>query len=105
MKRCARRGGLLVSWVESTVLGVYGAPRYYADHPLRAILAACDQIERTAQLHAGLYREGKELPPCSCGIWTGDTLIGMPGPSAEQRDGAIGAPVDLAIRLCELVPP
>jgi serine/threonine protein kinase/class 3 adenylate cyclase len=98
-------GGTVGELGRDTVLGVYGAPRYYADHPLRAILAACDQIQRTAQLHAGLYREGKELPPCSCGIWTGDTLIGMPGPSAEQRDGAIGAPVDLAIRLCELALP
>ena len=46
-----------------TVLGIYGAPRYYADHPLRAILAACEQIQRTAQLHAGLYREGREFAP------------------------------------------
>ena len=61
------------------VLGIYGAPRYYADHPLRAILAACDQIQKTSQLHAGLYRGGKDLPPCSCGIWTGDTLVGILG--------------------------
>jgi serine/threonine protein kinase/class 3 adenylate cyclase len=88
-----------------TVLGIFGAPRYFADHPLRAILAACDQIQRTSQLHAGFYREGRELPPCSCGIWTGDTLIGMLGSSVWRRYSAIGAPVDLAARLCNLALP
>ncbi len=87
------------------VLGIYGAPRYHADHPLRAILAACDQIQKTSQLHAGLYREGKELPPCSCGIWTGDTLVGMLGTSIWQRYTAVGTPVDLAARLCQLARP
>jgi serine/threonine protein kinase/class 3 adenylate cyclase len=87
------------------VLGIYGAPRYYADHPLRGILAACDQIQKTSQLHAGLYREGKELPPCSCGIWTGDTLVGRLGISIWQRYCAVGLPVDLAARLSQLARP
>ena len=87
------------------VLGIYGAPRYFADHPLRAILAACDQIQKTSQLHAGLYRDGKELPPCSCGIWTGDTLVGVLGTSIWQRYTAVGTPVDLAARLCQLARP
>jgi serine/threonine protein kinase/class 3 adenylate cyclase len=87
------------------VLGIYGAPRYYADHPLRAILAACDQIQKTSLLQAGLYREGKELPPCSCGIWTGDTLVGMLGTSIWRRYTAVGTPVDLAARLCQFARP
>ncbi len=87
------------------VLGIYGAPRYYADHPLRAILAACDQIQKTSQLHAGLYRGGKDLPPCSCGIWTGDTLVGILGTSIWRRYTAAGTPVDLAARLCQLARP
>lgn len=88
-----------------TVLGIYGAPRYYSDHPLRAILAACEQIQKASQLHAGLYREGRELPPCSCGIWTGDTLVGVFGSSIWQRYTAIGAPLDLAASLCRLARP
>jgi serine/threonine protein kinase/class 3 adenylate cyclase len=88
-----------------SVLGIYGAPRYFADHPLRAIRAACDQQQRAANLHAGLYREGKELPPCSCGIWTGDTLVGTLGNSAWQHYTALGAPVELAERLSALARP
>lgn len=87
------------------LVGISGAPRYYSDHPLRAILAACDQIQRTSQLHAGLYREGKELPPCSCGIWTGDALVGVFGSSVWQRYTAIGAPLDLAAKLSHLARP
>ena len=87
------------------VLGIYGAPRYFADHPLRAIIAVCDQFQKTSQLHSGLYREGKELPPCSCGIWTGDALVGMLNTSTHQHYTTVGAPVDLAALLCRLARP
>ncbi len=33
-----------------SVLGIYGAPAIFADHPLRAIRAVCDQMHRSAQL-------------------------------------------------------
>ena len=98
-------GGTVGETARDTVLGICGAPRYYSDHPLRAVLAACEQIQRASQLHAGLYREGKELPPCSCGIWTGDALVGVFGTSIWQRYTAIGAPLDLAARLCDLARP
>ncbi len=88
-----------------SILGIYGAPRYFADHPLRAVRAACDQMQKAASLHAGLYREGKELPPCSCGIWTGDTLVGTLGNSAWQHYTALGAPVELAQKLATLARP
>jgi serine/threonine protein kinase/class 3 adenylate cyclase len=98
-------GGTVGETARDTVLGICGAPRYYSDHPLRAVLAACEQIQRASQLHAGLYREGKELPPCSCGIWTGDALVGVFGTSIWQRYTAIGALLDLAARLCDLARP
>lgn len=87
------------------VLGIFGAPRHYADHPLRAIQAACDQAQKDAVLHAGFHREGKELPTSSCGIWTGETLIGTMGSSVRQNYTAVGAPVDLAAALCQLARP
>ncbi|MFZ4683622.1 MAG: protein kinase domain-containing protein, partial [Terrimicrobiaceae bacterium] len=88
-----------------SILGIFGAPRYFTDHPLRAIRAACDQMYKAAQLHAGLYREGKELPPCSCGMWTGDTLVGTLGNSMWQHYTSIGLPVELAGRLSQLARP
>jgi len=87
------------------VLALYGAPRYYADHPLRAIRAACDQLHRASQLHASFMREGKELPPCSIGMWTGDTLVGTLGNSVWLHYTALGKPVDLARKLAGLARP
>ena len=39
-----------------SVTGIFGAPRYFADHALRAVRAACIQMEKFAQLRAGLFR-------------------------------------------------
>ena len=39
----------------SAVTGIFGAPRYFADHALRAIRAACNQIEKSARLRSELF--------------------------------------------------
>lgn len=88
-----------------SVTGIFGAPRYFADHALRAIRAACSQLEKSAQLRAGLFRQGREMPPLSCGIWTGDTFVGTLGASATQCYSAVGLTVDLASELSKLARP
>lgn len=88
-----------------SVVGLFGAPRYFADHALRAVRAACNQIEKSAQLRAGFFRQGKEMPPMSCGIWTGETFVGTLGSSATQQYSAVGATVELASELCRLARP
>ncbi len=87
------------------VVGLFGAPRYFADHALRAVRAACNQIEKTAGLRAGFFRQGREMPPMSCGIWTGETFVGTLGDSATRQYSAIGLTVDLAAELCRLARP
>ncbi|WP_084400562.1 protein kinase domain-containing protein [Terrimicrobium sacchariphilum] len=88
-----------------SILGIYGAPRYFADHPLRAIRAACEQMAKMSRIHGEFLRQGKELPPCSCGLWTGDTLVGSVGNSYTQHYTALGKPVELARRLSDLARP
>ncbi len=85
-----------------SVLGIFGAPRYFADHPFRAVRAACDLSRRMSTLRRGFYRHGKELPPFSCGIWTGDALIGTVGNSVWQHYTALGGTVDLSEKLGRL---
>ena len=87
------------------VVGLFGAPRYFADHALRAVRAACNQIEKSLQLRAGFFGQGKEMPPMSCGIWTGETFVGTLGSSATQQYSAIGITVELAAELCRLARP
>jgi len=88
-----------------SVTGIFGAPRYFSDHALRAIRAACSQLEKSAQLRAGLFRQGREMPPLSCGIWTGETFVGTLGASATQCYSAVGLTVDLASELSKLARP
>jgi len=88
-----------------SILGIYGAPRYFADHPLRAIRSTCEQMAKMSRIHGEFLRQGKELPPCSSGLWTGDTLVGSVGNSYSQHYTALGKPVELARRLSELARP
>jgi serine/threonine protein kinase/class 3 adenylate cyclase len=88
-----------------SVVGLFGAPRYFADHALRAVRAACNQIEKSSQLRAGFFHQGKEMPPMSCGIWTGETFVGTLGSSATQQYSAIGVTVELAAELSRLARP
>ncbi|MCX6969597.1 MAG: protein kinase [Verrucomicrobia bacterium] len=87
------------------VVGLFGAPRYFADHALRAVRAACNQIEKSSQLRSGFFHQGKEMPPMSCGIWTGETFVGTLGSSATQQYSAIGVTVELASELSRLARP
>lgn len=87
------------------VVGLFGAPRYFADHALRALRSACNQIEKGAALRSGFFRQGKEMPPMSCGIWTGEAFVGTLGSSTTLHYTAIGEPVDLAAELCRLARP
>lgn len=87
------------------VVGLFGAPRYFADHALRAVRAACNQIEKSSQLRSGFFHQGKEMPPMSCGIWTGETFVGTLGSSATQQYSAIGVTVELSSELSRLARP
>jgi serine/threonine protein kinase len=75
------------------------------DHPLRAVKAACETMGKAAALHAGFNRQGKEIPPCSCGLWTGEAVVGTMGDAATRHYTALGLPVDLAEKLCKLARP
>ncbi|MFZ4774919.1 MAG: protein kinase domain-containing protein [Terrimicrobiaceae bacterium] len=87
------------------VVGLFGAPRYFADHALRAVRAACNQIEKSGELRAGFFRQGKEMPPMSCGIWTGETFVGTLGSSSTQQYSGVGLTVELSAELCRLARP
>lgn len=86
--------------VGDEVMAFYGAPRYFKDHALRAIKTACEQIERVEDLCARYARAGKEMCKCGVGINSGDVILGNMGGAGKQAYTALGAPVNLASRLC-----
>jgi hypothetical protein len=61
------------------VAGLSGAPRHYADHALRALEAAFEQVSCAARLQNSLFADGREMPPLGWAIATGDAVIGTFG--------------------------
>ncbi len=98
-------GGTVGSASGNSILGIFGAPRNFLDHPLRAVKAACATMQKSSALHAGFHREGKEILPCSCGIWTGETLVGTLGGGHSRHYTALGPTVELSEKLCHLARP
>ena len=98
-------GGTVGSTSGNSILGIFGAPRNFLDHPLRAVKAACATMQKSSSLHDGFHREGKEILPCSCGIWTGETLVGTLGGGPSRHYTALGPSVELSEKLCRLARP
>ncbi|MEX1120064.1 MAG: protein kinase [Terrimicrobiaceae bacterium] len=98
-------GGTVGSASGNSILGIFGAPRNFLDHPLRAVKAACATMQKSSALHAGFHREGKEILPCSCGIWTGEALVGTLGGGPSRHYTALGSSVELSEKLCRLARP
>ncbi|MBA2241885.1 MAG: protein kinase [Chthoniobacterales bacterium] len=86
--------------VGDEVMALFGAPRYYADHALRAVQAACDQVARMEKLRSQFASAGQMMPPCGIGINTGKMVLGNIGSSMRQDYTVMGAAVNLASRLC-----
>jgi serine/threonine protein kinase/class 3 adenylate cyclase len=82
------------------VMALFGAPRPFADHALRAVLAACDQIERIARLREKFLSVGQDFPECGAGVNTGDMVVGTLGTESRSQYTVMGASVNLASRLC-----
>ncbi len=68
-------GGSVGDTTADMVEGIFGVPKYYRDHAIRALLSAVSQLEKAAALREGLYKQGNALPPLAMGISTGEVLI------------------------------
>ena len=86
--------------VGDEVMALYGAPRYYNDHALRAIKTACEQIFNLKALQTTFSRIGKHMPECGIGITSGEMVIGNIGSSTRQDYTVLGAAVNLGSQLC-----
>ncbi|MBF0245214.1 MAG: protein kinase [Planctomycetes bacterium] len=86
--------------VGDEVVALYGAPRYYQDHALRAIKTACDQMFNLKALQRVYGKLGKVMPDCGIGINSGDMVVGNLGSSTRQDYTVMGSAVNIAARLC-----
>lgn len=88
--------------IGDAVMAIYGAPKYYEDHALRAIKTCCDQMVNLKALQRMFSKQGKTIPDCGIGINTGEMVIGNIGSTTRQDYTVIGSSVNLASRLCEV---
>ena len=99
------RGCTIMPPCPAGVAGLSGAPRHYADHALRALEAAFEQVSCAARLQNSLFADGREMPPLGWAIATGDAVIGTFGGYRSMNYSAEGRCVDLAERLSALALP
>ncbi|NJK92524.1 MAG: hypothetical protein HC904_12250 [Blastochloris sp.] len=87
------------------VMVLYGAPRYYRDHALRAIKTASAQMSRLRLLQTRFQRMGRPMPDCGIGINSGEMVVGNIGVATRQDYTVLGSSVNLASRLCSVAGP
>lgn len=106
MSECILATGSTVGQMTGdTVTGIFGSPRYHRDHALRAVTAACLQIDRIAKLHDAFSKQGRELPPCTIAIATGELLLAVVETASHRACHALGETVEHAAALARVARP
>jgi adenylate cyclase len=87
------------------LMAVFGSPVDIEDGPLKAVAAALRMREALAQYNIFRRADGKEALNVGIGIDTGPLVAGYMGSSKTMNYTVIGAPVNLASRLCGAAQP
>jgi adenylate cyclase len=95
-----RHGGIVDKFVGDCVMGVWGAVRPRADDARNAIRAALEMAEKSANIHSN----GTPLK-VGIGVHSGRAVVGAVGSRRRLDYTVIGAPVNLASRLCNIALP
>ncbi len=98
-------GGCIGSVSPDEVEGIFGAPRYYEDHALRALGALVKQFEKIGKLRKMLHRMGKEIPSVAAGIAGGEVLLSPAEARGGSRISVAGHCAVLASQLSRLARP
>jgi len=98
-------GGTIGQATGDAIAGIFGSPRYHRDHAVRAVLSATIQMHKLADLRAAYSKQGRELPPCSLAVASGEMLLGVVEAGGRQTYTAVGAPVDCAEALVRFARP
>ncbi len=84
------------------VMALYGAPKYYRDHALRAIKTALEQLDNLAAIREQFNKAGKTIPGAGIGINTGEMVVGSMGSATRKDYTVMGTAVNIAARLAKL---
>ena len=92
--------GTVDKYVGDELMAIWNAPRYQEDHPLLAVRAALDMVERMDKINQQL--NAMHLPSIRYGIGvnSGDAVVGEMGSSFRKQYDVIGDTVNTGARLC-----
>ena len=91
--------------VGDELMALYGAPRHYDNHAMRAIKTCWEQMLNLQETRNLFRAQGKEIPECGIGINTGEMVLGNIGGGSRQDYTVLGAAVNLGARLCSHAAP
>ena len=98
-----QRGGMVNKYIGDAVMAVFGAPKFYADHPRRALEAAVDMVKVGKEFRVWMQQRfpDRGLPEFAIGVGlhTGTCVVGDIGSSKRTEFTAIGDVVNAASRL------
>jgi adenylate cyclase len=92
--------GTLDKFVGDEIMALFGAPVSHPDDPIRCVRASLMMIEALREFNAERAAAGKNGFEIGIGINTGKVVAGYLGSSKAMQYTVIGAPVNLAARLC-----
>jgi adenylate cyclase len=92
--------GTLDKFVGDEIMALFGAPVSHPDDPIRCVHASLKMIEGLKQFNTDRAAAGKNGFEIGIGINTGSVVAGYLGSSKAMQYTVIGAPVNLAARLC-----
>ncbi len=95
-----RHEGTLDKFVGDEIMALFGAPVSHPDDALRAVRTAIVMLDELRRLNAEREARGQPTFGIGVGINTGDVVAGYIGSSKAMQYTVIGAPVNLASRLC-----
>ncbi len=91
--------GTLDKFIGDAVMALYGTPRHYRDHALRAVKAAAAMQSKLGELNKKWEGEGKPPLKIGVGINSGEVIAGNMGSLKRMEYTVIGDSVNLASRL------
>jgi len=94
-----KRDGTLDKFMGDAIMAVFGAPIFFPDHPLRAILAALDIRREIGALNLKREARGLEKVEIGIGINAGEVVTGNIGFEERMEYTVIGDNVNIAARL------
>lgn len=100
-----REGGVIDKYIGDEIMALYGAPLARADSAARAIKTAIEMIKKLSAWNEKREREGKITVAIGIGIHTGKVVAGNMGAETRLNYTVVGAPVNLASRLCSAAAP